>query len=329
MRFIGWIFALTVAGLIVAGAVVAYGSIQFKKPGPHNESRYIVVMPGSSVTGITRQLEEEGVINATAAQIFPIVTRLQSQPLTLKAGEYEIAAGESAGDILQKLAEGKTVQRQVTIPEGLTSLEIVEVLNNIEAISGDIIEDIPPEGSLLPESFAYSRFHTRQDLLNRMRDDMQALIDEIWETRDADLPYTDKSDAIIMASIVEKETGVAAERDMVAGVFVNRLRLGMPLQTDPTVIYAITEGKSKLNRPLYTKDLKRDHPYNTYMNTGLPPGPIANPGEASLRAALQPAEHDYLYFVADGSGGHAFGRTLDEHNRNVAEWRKIQRERAQ
>ncbi len=326
MRFFGWIFALGLTALILVGVVVAYGSMQFKKAGPHTSDQYVMIMPGSSVTNIAAQLREEGVINNQAAYIFPLVTRIQTRPMTLKAGEYLITTGLSAGDIMNKMAEGDTVQRQVTIPEGLTSLEIVNILNEIEAVSGDEITEIPAEGTVLPESFAYSRYHTRQDLLERMQDDMTALVDSLWENRAADLPYETKEEAVILASIIEKETGVASERGEVAGVFANRLRIGMPLQTDPTVIYAITEGKSKLDRPLYTKDLKRDHPYNTYLNAGLPPGPIANPGKASLEAAMNPAKHDYLYFVADGSGGHAFGKTLEEHNNNVAKWRQIQRQ---
>lgn len=329
IRFFGWVFALGLASLIVLGAIVAYGSMQFKKPGPHTADQYIMVMPGSTVTGIANQLHAEGVINQQAALIFPIVTRIQSQPMTLKAGEYKIETGLSAGDIMQKMANGQTVQRQVTIPEGLTSLEIINILNDVEMITGDPITDIPAEGTLLPESFTYSRYHTRQDILDWMTKDMNALVDELWPQRAEDLPYNTKQEAVILASIVEKETGVSAEREKVAGVFTNRLRIGMPLQTDPTVIYALTEGKSKLDRPLYTRDLKKEHPYNTYLNTGLPPGPIANPGKASLQAAMNPAEHDYLYFVADGTGGHAFAKTLEEHNQNVAKWRQIQRQNAQ
>lgn len=329
MKFLGWLTALGLTALIILGGLIAFASIQFKKPGPHQEKHYVVVMPGSSVTAIAKQLNDEGVINSKAAFIFPLVTRVQSRPMTLKAGEYLITPGMSAGDIMQKMADGRTVQRQITIPEGLTSLEIIGLLNNIDAISGEKIEVTPEEGTILPESFAYSRYHTRQELLERMEKDMSALVDELWADKADDLPFDTKEEAVTLASIIEKETGVASERKMVAGVFINRLRMGMPLQTDPTVIYALTEGKSKLNRPLYTKDLKKDHPYNTYLNVGLPPGPIANPGRASLEAALNPAKHDYIYFVADGSGGHAFAKTLDEHNNNVANWRKIQRQKSQ
>lgn len=225
-------------------------------------------------------------------------------------------------EALAKLVEGDTVVRKVTVPEGLTSTEIVALINEAEGLSGEI-ESVPPEGSLLPETFHFTYGDPRNALIERMQADMKRLLDGLWEGRAEDLPISTPEEAVILASIIEKETAVAGERPQVASVFVNRLNRGMPLQSDPTVVYALTDGEGPLGRPLTRQDWKVDSPYNTYANSGLPPGPIANPGRESLEAALQPAETEFLYFVADGSGGHAFAKTLAEHNRNVAKWRRI------
>lgn len=316
--------ALFLTGILCVAVLVVYGLWLMKSPGPLAEQTIIFVEPGSSISKISRQLEAEEILAPRTAMIFPYVARFQDGGLSLKAGEYLIPAKMPASDVLALLHSGKTIQRQITIPEGRTSVEIIEIINAADVMQGEITE-IPPEGTLLPESYSYIRNDPRSKIVERMQASMQKTLDELWEDRAEDLPLESKEDAVILASIVEKETGVASERSRVAGVFVNRLRLGMPLQSDPTVIYAITKGKKKLDRKLYFKDLKREDEYNTYFIPGLPPGPIANPGRASLEAVLNPEEHDYLYFVADGTGGHVFAKTLAEHNRNVANWRKINR----
>ena len=325
MRIFLWALGLILSAAIAVAAVVGYASIQMKQPVPITESVYTIIPSGTSVRGIGAQLYADKVIDRQAYYLFPFVVRLRGAGMALKAGEYQITPGTTTNQIITMLEEGDTVQRQITVPEGMTSFEVVQLVNQLEAVEGAAILEIPEEGTLLPESFAYDRSHTRQDIIKRMQRDMKTLLSQEWENRDQDLPYADPQDALIMASIIEKETGQSDERRRVAGVFVNRLRLGMPLQTDPTVIYALTEGKGKLNRALLTRDLRTPHPYNTYMNTGLPPGPIANPGAASIMAALNPEGHEYLYFVADGTGGHKFAKTLAEHNSNVRAWRQLRK----
>jgi UPF0755 protein len=224
--------------------------------------------------------------------------------------------------VINMLARGETVARRLTVAEGLTVAEVFRLLAETEALSGELPEP-PPEGSLLPETYFYALGDERAELVRRMQRGMRQLLDELWPARVRALPLADRQQALVLASIVDKETGVAGERGAVAAVFHNRLRRGMRLQSDPTVIYGLTEGNGPLDRELTRADWLHESPYNTYRIDGLPPGPIGNPGRAALEAALNPDEVDYLYFVADGSGGHAFGRTLDEHNRNVAKWRRL------
>lgn len=310
--------------LIVAAPVagfVAWISAAIGAPGPLAQEKIVYIAPGTSAKGISAQLETEGIVSQ--GWIFALAARLDSAH-SLKAGEYLFPPALSLGDVLALLQSGRTHQRQVTIPEGLMSFEIVKLLNTAEVMEGEIT-DIPPEGSLLPETYNYTRGMNRADLLARMQRDFRTTLDALWQDRDPGSLLKTPEEAVILASIVEKETGIASERPRVAGVFINRLRQGMPLQSDPTVIYAITEGKYALDRPLLRKDLNMPSPYNTYVTPGLPPTPIANPGKAALTAVLNPESHDFLYFVADGSGGHAFGKTHDEHLRNVGQWREIQK----
>ena len=306
--------------VVVAAATAFFGYRHYQQPGPLQADTTVVIESGSGVASIGRQLEDAGVI--ADARLFRIAARVSEQAQRLRAGEYRFQAGISLEKTIAKLVSGETVVRKITIPEGLTSAEIVALIENAEGLSGEIGE-VPPDGSLLPETYHFTYGDPRTGIIERMRADMSAALDELWQARAADLPIATQEEAVILASIVEKETAVAAERPQVASVFVNRLRRGMRLQSDPTVVYALTQGAGPLDRPLTRADWKVDDPYNTYENDGLPPGPIANPGRESLRAALNPADTDYLYFVADGSGGHAFAKTLDEHNRNVAKWRRI------
>ena len=319
---------LSVLALLGAAAAV-YAGLSVKdylSPGPLAEEKIVLIERGSGVSTIAAKLEAEGVIENPF--IFKIAARLTDKHSSLKAGEYQFVSSISMADVLQKMHDGDTFDRTITFAEGLTSWQVVQRLNANETLQGDIT-DIPAEGSLLPETYHFMAGDTRAAKIAEMQAAMTKTLDELWEGRAENLPFETKEQALVLASIVEKETGVGEERERVAGVFVNRLRLGMPLQTDPTVIYAITMGKIQeggqgpLGRRLLTKDLQTDSPYNTYKNAGLPPGPIANPGRAAIAATLNPEEHEYIYFVADGTGGHAFGKTLAEHNANVAKWRRI------
>jgi UPF0755 protein len=318
---------LSLIALCLAGfaAAAGWGINHYLSAGPLEESKLILIERGSGVSAIAQKLESENVI--TQPVIFKIAGMTGA---SLKAGEYQFPPHVSMAEAMRMMREGDVFDRKITIPEGLTSYQIVKLLNEREDMDGEI-EKIPPEGSLLPNTYHFVGGESRQAVLNRMQNEMTKAIEELWPDRADGLPFDTKEEAITLASIVEKETGVADERARVAGVFVNRLRKSIPLQTDPTVIYAITKGKIQddgmgpLGRRLLTKDLDVDSPYNTYKNAGLPPGPIANPGYEAIKATLHPEEHDYVYFVADGTGGHVFSKTLAEHNRNVAKWRKIRR----
>lgn len=328
--FLGFcIYSLTTL-VVLSAALLWWGAAEFTKPGPLKAPSLLEIQPGSGLRGISAQLTEAGAIENP--YIFIFGTRLLGAQGDLKAGEYEFTPGMSARDVMAHLKDGKTIARRFTIREGLTSFEIVNIIKTIEGLEGEIAA-LPKEGALLPETYDYKRGETREAVIARLQQAMTTTIDELWETRAANLPFSTKEEALTLASIVEKETGVAEERKRVAGVLINRLRRGIALQTDPTVIYALTggkpknEGKGPLGRRLLSKDLEYDSPYNTYKYPGLPPGPIANPGRASIEAVLHPEEHAFIYFVADGSGGHIFAATLEEHNKNVAEWRKIRKQK--
>lgn len=335
------ILMVLIVTTIVAGLI--WFSHEFQKPGPHNENKTLIIQNGHSLHTITSMLFDAQAISH--AMLFKVGVKANGAATELKAGEYDIPAKASMQDILTLLRSGKTVAHSFTIPEGKTSFEIVRILNKVEGLSGEILI-VPAEGTLLPETYHFTRSDARTDKLQRMQKamiDIRAELTKDWTSDNKpqslsilcqkDAPQSDECwrHIITLASIVEKETGVAKERAKVARVFLNRLEIDMALQTDPTVIYAMTRGEHKeggkgpLGRRLLRKDLQIDDPYNTYKYPGLPPGPIANPGRASIEAVLSPEEHGYFYFVADGTGGHAFGKTLQEHNANVAKWRKIRR----
>lgn len=288
-------------------------------PGPLAAEKLVYIAPGKSVKGIGVQLRDAGVIKNEA--IFQLLARLGNAGL--KAGEYKFSPGITVRDAITLLQSGKTWQRRITIPEGLTVVEIIALLQAEPALTGEISLPLPAEGSLLPETYNFSYGDRQQDMIERLQKSMRDTLQELWTARHDGLPLKTPAEAVVLASIVEKETAIAAERPRVAGVFINRLRRNIPLQSDPTVIYALTQGKEKLGRPLTYGDLKKNSPYNTYVVSGLPPEPIANPGRASLIAVLNPEENDYIYFVADGAGGHAFAKTLREHNNNVTRWRAM------
>lgn len=306
------------AGLAAGG--VWWGLQKVVAPGPLVEERVVLIPSGTGLRGIAAILKDAGAIERE--ELFLLAARLDDRHRRLKAGEYALAPGISILGILDQLERHDVLERFLTVPEGRTSVEILAILEAAEGLEGEV-GDPPPEGSLLPETYAYLYGDSRAGLLDRMRRAMKRLLAEAWEARQPGLPLNTPEEAVILASIVEKETGVAAERPMVAGVFVNRLRRGMRLQSDPTVIFALTEGKAPLGRALTRADWQVDSPYNTYRIAALPPGPIAHPGLEAIKAVLNPAETKALYFVADGTGGHVFAETLEEHNRNVRAWRRV------
>lgn len=314
---------LAAGGMLVAG--YAWVGWQFTKDGPHADDAIVMIERGDGLIAISETLEAEGLI--ADARIFRFKIQFDEGDRGLRAGEYAIPGRASMAEIYDILREGDPIQHAVRIPEGLTMAMVERIVANHPMLSGEI-ETLPEEGGILPETYMVDRGTPRQQVLDRLAADRDDLLDELWDGRDPDLPYDTREEATILASIVEKETAVADERPLVASVFVNRLRRGMRLQSDPTIIYGVTGGEP-LGRGIRRSELDDEtNPYNTYFVDGLPPTPIANPGRESIRAVLNPPESDYLYFVADGQGGHAFAETLNEHNRNVANWRRIERERA-
>ena len=313
-----------IVGTLVAGAA-AYTYDRFTREGPLGADTTVLVPPGTALSGIGKLLEDAGVVED--AQLFTVGVRLFNRGKSLRAGEYAFSAGVSGHSAASILQSGESVVRRLTVPEGLTVAEVRRLVDEADAMDGTVPNSVG-EGTLLPETYHYAWGDDRAALVARMEDAMDAVLAELWDARAADLPFDSADQALILASIVEKETGVAGERARVAAVFVNRLRKGMRLQSDPTVVYGLTQGNGPLGRSLTRRDLAAEHAYNTYVIDGLPPGPIANPGRASVAAVLNPAETHDLYFVADGSGGHAFAETLPGHNRNVARWRRLQREKA-
>jgi len=320
-------FLVLGAGLILVGALVLIlGWSRYTLPGPLGEPRTVIVPRGAGVNDIARQLWRAGVIAEPYS--FQFGTRVDDTASRLRSGEYAFSPGISPREVANTLALGKTVIRRVTLAEGLTTAQMIAMIGNAEGLEGDI-GDLPGEGEFLPETYFYSWGDARRQVVARGRRAMADLVAELWAKRAADLPLRTPSEAVTLASIVEKETSVAEERTRVAAVFINRLRSGMRLQADPTVIYGITQGRGALDRPISRADLETPHRWNTYVFAGLPPTPIANPGRASLEAVLRPAASDELYFVADGTGRHVFARTLAEHNRNVARLREVERQRAE
>jgi UPF0755 protein len=311
---------LIIAGL--GGGAWWYAHRAWTAPGPLAEPAQIVV-PRGGTTIIAEALAERGVIADPRAFLAAVwLTRGEG---AVRAAEFTFPARASLRDVLEILRKARPVQRRVTIPEGLTARQITAILERAEGLTGEMPEIA--EGEILPETYSYQFGDTRAAVVRRAEQAMEQALAEIWAARQPGLPIATAREALILASIVERETGRGDERGRVAGVFINRLRRGMMLQSDPTAAYAAADG-GLLERPLTRADLDRDHPFNTYRIRGLPPGPIASPGRDSLRAVTRPEATDFLFFVADGTGGHAFARTLEEHNRNVARWREIERTRA-
>lgn len=318
-RFILTLFVLVLLAGISGGGLLAWGYAQYIKPGPTISETTVVIPQGSGVEAIAVTLANAGII--ADPLIFRLGVRLSRVDKGLKAGEFAFPHGVSAKGAAEVLIAGKTVVRRLTIAEGLTSVQVFDQLVATNGLEDTF--DVPREGSILPETYHFSYGDSRANIAKRMVRAMDETISALWAERADGLPFKGPGEALILASIVEKETGQKAERARVAGVFINRMKKGMRLQSDPTVVYGLSEGEGPLGRPLTRADLKIDNPYNTYTNNGLPPGPICNPGLAAIRAVLHPIITDEIYFVADGNGGHVFAKTLKEHNLNAAKWRKI------
>lgn len=309
---------LSIIGVAAAFLYVLGNSIVYT-PQKVTEPLIIQVKRGDSLTTIATMLRQNGLIDKEV--YFVWYAKLNKLYPQIKAGEYSVEGDISLAQLADLLASGKVYLRKITFAEGLTAREIAEVLYTNDMLDGDF--EMPKEGDFLPETYTFSRGESRQKIVEQGQAAMKNVLQQAWNERDADLPLKNKEELLILASIVEKETGVAAERPQVASVFVNRLKNGMLLQTDPTVIYAVTKGEKDLERALTYRDLAIDSPYNTYKYKGLPPTPICSPGRAAIMATAHPDKTPYLYFVASGNGGHNFARTLSEHNANVRKWRAL------
>src|SRR6516162_5407259 len=316
------VFTIILLLMLGAGSAYLYGKQKIEAPGPLQEDKIVNIPSRAGMTDIADILQREGVIDnnrwAFIGSVFALKARSE-----LKPGEYLFQKNASLRDVIGTIVEGKVVQHAVTIPEGLTSEQIVARLSENDIFSGSVRE-LPREGTLLPETYKFPRGTPREQVILRMQQAQKRVVAETWERRNLDTPIRTPDQLVTLASIIEKETGKADERSRVAAVFVNRLRQKIKLQSDPTIIYGLVGGKGTLGRPIKRSEIQQPSPYNTYVIDGLPPGPIANPGRASLEAAANPARTRDLFFVADGTGGHAFAETYEQHQKNVARLRSIE-----
>jgi UPF0755 protein len=318
------VVTLMFVGVIGLALLFYYVRVQFDQPGPLQYSTVVVIPKGDGVREIASRLEREGVISDQRIFVAAAVLYFEAQS-KLKAGEYAIARGASMRSVLDTLVEGKAILQSVTLPEGLTSYQIVQRLSDHPELTGKI-DLIPREGSIMPDTYRFERGTDRNELIARMQNQQRKFLEKVWPERATDLPFRTIEEAVTLASIVEKETGKVDERPRVAAVFVNRLRKNMRLQSDPTIIYGLSGGKGTLGRGILKTEIQQMTPYNTYTMKGLPPTPIANPGRAAIEAVLRPAKTADLFFVADGTGGHKFAETYEQHKEFVAEWRVVEKE---
>jgi UPF0755 protein len=332
VRLLSGLMTLLLLVMVVAAGFAFLVQHQINAPGPLARSKVLVVPKGDSSHEIAARLERDGFVSDRRLFVAGyLLARLssgwgeKSRSVQLKAGEYLIPEAASVRQIIDIVAEGRTITYKVTVPEGLTSEQIVDRLKSDTNLSGEIAE-VPAEGSLMPETFIVQRGTTRQSIIEMMQVESRRLSEKLWPQRRKDLPFKTWEEALVLASIVEKETGRNDERERVAAVFVNRLRQKMRLHSDPTILYGISGGKTVWNRPILKSEIAQRTAHNTYQIDGLPPTPICNPGKAAIEAVLNPPDTKDLYFVADGSGGHVFAETLKEHNANVAKWRAIEKE---
>jgi UPF0755 protein len=310
--------------MLGAGATYYYGQKKITEPGPLQDDKTVIIPSRAGMGDIADTLQNAGVIDNNRWAFIGAVFALRARS-ELKPGEYLFQKNASLADVIGTIVSGKVVQHSVTVPEGLTSEQIVERLSDNDIFSGSITE-IPREGTLLPETYKFPRGTTREQVIARMQQAQKRVVAEIWDRRNPDVPIKTPEQLVTLASIVEKETARADERSRVAAVYINRLRQKMKLQSDPTIIYGLVGGKGTLGRPIKRSEILQPSPYNTYVIEGLPPGPIANPGRASLEAAANPARTRDLFFVADGTGGHAFTETYDQHQKNVAKLRSMEKQ---
>lgn len=320
--FLNFVLSCIVLLVVGVGIVFYLGKREFEGPGPSKADEVILIEPNTGVREIADTLESRGLVSD--ARIFLLGVRAYGNDGSLKAGEYRVEAGASMRDIMDLLKSGKSILYSLTVPEGTTVAQAFERIAKTQELAGEMPPEMPPEGSLAADTIRFTRGTERKEIIAKLKAEQEKLVQEIWSNRQKDLPLDSPEEFVTLASIVEKETGVAAERPMVAAVFINRLKKGMRLQSDPTIIYGLFGGEGKPpDRPIFQSDLEKQTAYNTYLIDGLPPTPIANPGRAALEAVANPADTDALYFVADGTGGHVFSSTLDEHNQNVARWREL------
>jgi UPF0755 protein len=318
------IFTIVLLLALVLGALAYWGNQRFEEAGPLTQDKVVNIPRGLGVRDIAELLTREGVIRDPWIFVAGSAV-MKARGADLKFGEYEFAKGASPRDVAETLVEGKVVQHQFTVAEGLTSEQIVARLLENDKMTGNIRE-IPREGSLLPDGYRFTRGTTRDEIIKRMQAAQARILKETWDRRASDLPVKSPEQLLVLASIIEKETGKPDERTRVAAVFVNRLKSKMKLQSDPTIIYGLVGGKGSLGRGILKSEISQPTPYNTYVIEGLPPGPIANPGRASIEAAANPARTKELFFVADGTGGHAFSETYDQHQKHVAKLRGIEKD---
>jgi UPF0755 protein len=305
------------------GVVSLWLWIKYSGEGPYSMGGTLVIEPGDSVVEIAKRLSESGLIQSST--VFKIGLSLEGLGQKMRAGEFRFGEGWSSRQVAHHIAFGKTVQRRLTIPEGVTKFMVIKLVNSAEGLSGKVKIEEFAEGSLFPDTYFYEWGEHRLQVMERMKQRMDTVVQEIWSTRKHGLFLRSPSELVVLASIIEKEARQPEERGRISAVFNNRLKINMKLQADPTVIYALTQGRKPFGRKLFRQDLRFQSPFNTYLRLGLPPAPIASPGKASLLAAAQPSESSDLYFVSDGKGGHLFAATLSEHNKNVEFWRKSQR----
>ena len=310
-------------GFFLAGFALVSVQRKVREAGPLTADKVLYIAPGTDVPDIIAKLESEGVISQPL--LMNVALFVEGARSKLRAGEYLFKQGASLQDVMDTLVSGKQILHPITIPEGLTSEQIVQRLRDSDVLTGDIRE-VPKEGTLLPDTYKVARSDSRNNILKKMQDDQRRFVEQVWARRSPDLPVKTPYELVTLASIVERETGKADERPRVASVFINRLNKRMRLQSDPTIVYGLVQGRGTLGRGILRSEVDKWTPYNTYQIDGLPPGPIANPGRAALEAVANPSRTSDLYFVADGTGGHVFASSLDEHQRNVARWRQIERD---
>lgn len=336
MKFIKGMLSMLVLVLFMGGVALGGGWLwlqnEIAKPGPATKEHVFIVEPGETLTRVALRLEQDGIVQDD--RLVRLKARLDGTELAIKTGEFVIEPRASVADVMDILIEGKAVLHKITLPEGRTTAQLLKLIEADPVLTGDMPHEDIAEGALLPDTYLFQRGTTRAELVERMRKAQADLLEDLWPRRAEGLPISTPEEAVILASVVEKETGIAGERRQIAGLFVTRLKRGMRLESDPTIIYGISKGEPLYNRrgerrTLYRSEIDRKTDWNTYQIDRLPKTPICNPGRDAIAAVLNPDETGHIFFVADGTGGHLFAETLAEHNRNVAAYRKYEREEIQ